>query len=301
MPETDQPTEISARRWRSAVDSGVRSADGWMLNLARLSAGRSGDLLGSGVGQSVEFMDFREYEPGDDIRRIDWQVYARTDRVMIRRHREEISPVIEIILDGSRSMDLPGTPKADTALALTAAIAAASVRTGLATRFGGVSSASPRVHSLKEPRAIDWHGFDGTATLADASPALRSAGATRGMRIVISDMLFSCDFTRLYRDFVRGTNALILIQVLAQADADPSSSGSVLLRDRETGASIQADLTPHILRQYQARFNAHAAMLREAAASARAIFVPIVCPPSQPDPQGAVRALSASGVFRSLR
>jgi len=301
MPETATNSEVSARRWRSAVDSGIRAADGWMLNLARLSAGRSGDLLGSGVGQSVEFMDFREYEPGDDIRRIDWQVYARTDRVMIRRHREEISPVIEIILDASRSMDLPGTPKADTALALSAAIAAASVRTGLVTRFGGVSSASPRLQSMKEPRAIDWHGFDGTATLADASPALRAAGASRGMRIVISDMLFSCDFTRLFRDLSRNTNALVLIQVLAEADADPSSSGSLLLRDRETGATIQADLTPPILRQYQARFNAHAAMLRDAAASARAMFVSIVCPPSQPDHRAAIRALGSSGVFRSLR
>lgn len=301
MPEPVNQSTTEQERWSAAVEAGVRAADGWSLNLAQLSAGRSGDLLGSGVGQSVEFMDFREYEPGDDIRRIDWQVFARTDRVMIRRHREEISPVIEIILDGSRSMDLPGTPKADTALAISASLVAASIRTGLATRFGAVTTATPTWRALRDPRAIEWSGFGGTATLADAAAALRSSGAARGMRIVVSDMLFPCDFTRLYRDLARGTNALVLVQVLAQTDADPSATGSLLLRDRETGATIQADLTPSIVREYRERFAAHAAMLRQAAASARARFVQIVCPASVADPQGSVRHLGSAGVLRTLR
>ncbi len=301
MPETRAESQSTAHRWRSALDAGVRAADGRVLHLARLNSGRSGDLMGSGVGQSVEFMDFREYEPGDDIRRIDWQVFARTDRVMIRRHREEISPSIQILLDGSRSMDLPGTPKADTALAVSGALAAASIRTGLSTRFAGVHSASPRTLPLRDPRQIDWPGFTSVTTLAEAAASIRSERSTHGMRIVVSDMLFSCDFTRLLRDLARGVHTLVIVQVLAQADIDPSRIGSVLLRDRETNATVQVNLTETIVARYRERFHAHASMLREAANSARAIFVDVVASDAELDAAAAVRTLIASGILRSIR
>lgn len=299
MPEPVAPP-TDAARWRRAIDAGIRAADGRSLNLARIVSGRAGELMGRGIGQSIEFMDFREYEPGDDIRRIDWQVYARSDRVMIRRHREEISPSIEIILDGSRSMDLPESPKADTALAVASALCAASVRTGLTTRFASVRSASPRPVGVRDPRTLNWDAFDGTATLADASPVLRASRATQGMRIIVSDLLFPCDFTKLFRDFARGTHALVIVQVLAQADADPGSRGSLLLRDRETGATLQVDLTPDIASKYRQRFNAHAAMLRDAAYSAGARLIELVAR-SPFDASFAVRELTGAGLLRAAQ
>lgn len=299
MPEP-AATPSEARRWRSAIDAGLRAADGQSLNLANIVSGRSGELMGRGIGQSIEFMDFREYEPGDDIRRIDWQVYARSDRVMIRRHREEISPSVEIVLDGSRSMDLPGSAKADAALAVAAALCAASVRTGLTTRFHGVRSTSPRSVSVRDPRDIAWDDFDGTATLADASPALRASRATQGMRIIVSDLLFPADFTRLLRDFARGAHALVVVQVLAKTDVEPGSRGSLLLRDRETGQTLQVDLTPDIASRYRLRFEAHASVLRDAARSCGARLIEVVA--DEPfDGSAAVRTLTTSGLLRSTR
>lgn len=299
MPEPVATTS-EIRRWRSAIDAGLRGADGQSLNLTNIVSGRSGELMGRGIGQSIEFMDFREYEPGDDIRRIDWQVYARSDRVMIRRHREEISPSVEIILDGSRSMDLPGSAKADAALAVGAALCAASVRTGLTTRFHGVRSTTPRSVSVRDPRDLAWDGFDGTATLADASPALRGSRATQGMRIIVSDLLFPADFTRLLRDFARGAHALVVVQVLAKTDVEPGSRGSLLLRDRETGQTLQVDLTPDIAARYRQRFEAHAAVLRDAARSCGARLIEVVA--DEPfDGGAAVRALTSAGLLRSAR
>lgn len=198
-------------------------------------------------------------------------------------------------------MDLPGTPKADTALAVGAALASAAIRTGLTTRFAGVHDATPRLKSLRDPRALDWPGSTGTATLADAAPALRSGRSTQGMRIVVSDMLFSCDFNRLVRDLARSAHALVIVQVLAQADADPGTLGSILLRDRETDATIQVDLTAEIVRRYRERFNAHAARLREAASAVGAVFIEIVAPADAPDPIPAIRALSGAGLLRPVR
>src|SRR5207253_6925536 len=66
-------------------------------------AGRSGELLGRGTGSSVEFQEYREYLPGDDVRHVDWAAYARSDALMVRLYRDEISPRTEVLLDGSRS------------------------------------------------------------------------------------------------------------------------------------------------------------------------------------------------------
>src|SRR5262249_56199732 len=82
-----------------------RAADVYQLGLPRApAAGRSGELLGRGTGSSLEFQEYREYVPGDDIRHLDWGAYARSDTLMVRLFREEISPRTEILLDASRSM-----------------------------------------------------------------------------------------------------------------------------------------------------------------------------------------------------
>src|SRR5258708_12177625 len=89
-----------------------RAADMYHLGLPRNpAAGRSGELLGRGTGSSLEFQEYREYVPGDDIRHLDWGAYARSDMLMVRLFREEISPKTEILLDASRSMASGGEMK----------------------------------------------------------------------------------------------------------------------------------------------------------------------------------------------
>src|SRR6476646_437313 len=89
-----------------------RAADTFQLGLPRTpSAGRAGELLGRGTGSSLEFQEYREYVPGDDIRHLDWGAYARSDTLMVRLFREEISPRTEILLDASRSMASGGEIK----------------------------------------------------------------------------------------------------------------------------------------------------------------------------------------------
>ena len=59
----------------------------------RALRGVAGARVGTAAGSSLEFHDYRDYHPGDDVRLIDWNVFARTDRETIRRYREEVSPV----------------------------------------------------------------------------------------------------------------------------------------------------------------------------------------------------------------
>ena len=82
-----------------------QAAARYQLGLPRMPvSGRSGELLGRGTGSSLEFQEYREYQFGDDIRHLDWAAYARSDALMVRLYREEISPRMEILLDASRSM-----------------------------------------------------------------------------------------------------------------------------------------------------------------------------------------------------
>ena len=66
-----------------------RAADAYLLGLPRTpAAGRSGELLGRGTGSSLEFQEYREYVPGDDIRHLDWGAYGRSDTLMVRLFRK---------------------------------------------------------------------------------------------------------------------------------------------------------------------------------------------------------------------
>ena len=74
-------------------------------------------------GTSAEFSDFREYMPGDDLRRLDWNVYARSERMYIREYFEEKEAVVSVILDTSASMHYGKKSKAELAQDLCAVIA----------------------------------------------------------------------------------------------------------------------------------------------------------------------------------
>src|SRR5258708_37457764 len=108
-----------------------RAVDTYQLGLPRApAAGRSGELLGRGTGSSLEFQEYREYVPGDDIRHLDWGAYARSDTLMVRLFREEISPRTEILLDASLSMTAGGEMKPWLARQLAAVFALLSGRLG---------------------------------------------------------------------------------------------------------------------------------------------------------------------------
>ena len=73
--------------------------------------GTAGIQLGRLAGESLEFMDHREYQPGDDLRRIDWSAFARSDKMVVNLYRQEVSLHLDLLLDGSRSMGLEGSQK----------------------------------------------------------------------------------------------------------------------------------------------------------------------------------------------
>ncbi len=71
---------------------------------SRIWRGQAGEFTGDGTGSSMDFHDLRAYSPGDDPRHINWQAYARTGSYTMKTFREEVRPVVDLILDASESM-----------------------------------------------------------------------------------------------------------------------------------------------------------------------------------------------------
>ena len=270
-------------------------ARGTALSLAppaRTPAGAAGERLGGRVGSSVEFMDFREYAPGDDLRRLDWAAYARTDRLITRLYREEVTPHCDLLVDASASMDLPGTPKAEAALRVAGLLAGAAEASRWSTRLfaldapaeGPVGREVPGGNAA--PAAWDWPGFAGAAdrgSKAAEEPAVRGSAPLRlkrqALRVVVTDLLFEADPEAVAARFADGAAGLTVIQLLAARDADPGGegfSGDVRLVDAEAGGLREARLDAAALRAYRDALAAHTARWSDALGRVDAKLVTLI-------------------------
>src|SRR5262247_1012453 len=114
--------------------------------------GRLGERLGSGTGSSLEFQDYREYTPGDDLRHVDWSAYARSEVLTVRLYREEVAPRIDLVLDVSRSMGVT-EQKARAYNELCALLACACASAEADSRI--VTAAAEASHPLEKPEQVE--------------------------------------------------------------------------------------------------------------------------------------------------
>jgi uncharacterized protein (DUF58 family) len=230
----------------------------------RLRAERRTKKTGSGI----EFADHREYTAGDDFRYLDWNVYGRSGRLLLRLFEEEEDLSIYILLDCSRSMLFGEPPKFDHARKLAAAMA----YVGLANldRVAMVAFSSQVERSMPAARGkgrifkvfefLRGVKAEGETALADVAKVFASQNKRRGVAIVISDLYDP-------EGFARGINAIryqrfepMVIHVVDPREADPGARGDLTLYDVETGESREVTLTDGMVQQYR---NAHAAWRKE--------------------------------------
>jgi uncharacterized protein (DUF58 family) len=220
MPAWDEAAvATAARRLRLGVDPRRRRQG-------------QGLRLGAGPGASLEFHDHRPYAPGDDLRHLDWSAYARSGQLMLRRHRKEVAPRVEILLDASASMAI--TP-AKAALAATVAglLATLAEADGAPPALFAASDAFLRLAPPWRPR-LSGLGNAGAAGLgAQPVPPL----AAGGERILVGDGLCREGPEPLARRLGRDAGSLCLVQVVTRAELDPQPVGGAELRDVEGGTA----------------------------------------------------------------
>ena len=235
-------------------------------------------MRASSAGASLELHDFRAYQPGDDLRQVDWNAVARTGELVLRVRQDEVSPRVEVVVDGSRSMALSARKAAcarEVAL-LTVEVGAAQ---GLAPVLLTAGARAERVEGAVCREALRAAAFDGHDDLAAAlgrMPPLRPCG----LRVVVSDFLFEADLAGLFARLARGAAALFLVQVLDAEDLEPTGGEGARLVDAESGAALEELLTEEVLAAYARRFEAHQQGLRAAAARARASLLTAPAPQS---------------------
>jgi len=232
----------------------------WALALpAHPLAGRAGDRLGRGTGSSLEFMEHRDYVPGDDLRHVDWRAYARTDQLSVRLYREEVSPTVEVIVDTSVAMGV--TPAKEQALR--DLVDALGVWVG---RAGGTTRA---IKAGGERLDEQWDLTPGPrAALAPTAP-LRP----RTIRWLISDFLLPDDPAPTIRRLSAGAALLVVVQLLDPWELDPSLDGATTLVDAAVENRLDVHLRRDVLEVYRSRLGRLRSSLETAVRSAGGVPV----------------------------
>jgi len=237
-----------------------RASQGLTLALPRVAhRGRVGEVRAASVGASMEIHDFRPYQPGDDLRQVDWNAVARTGELILRVRQDEVAPRIEVVLDGSRSMALT-QEKAARARELALLLCKVALREGLTPTLlltGRTPQRATGGGCMALARGADFDAVDSLAEAIRRAPPLRLCG----LRLVVSDFLYEADFERFTERLARDAAGVWLLQLLDVEDANPSGAMGAQLVDSETGEGLDRVLSQAVLEGYRQRLAQHQRLL----------------------------------------
>jgi uncharacterized protein (DUF58 family) len=259
---------------RSFLGQGEKAALRYALGVPRQApVGLAGGSLSQRSGSSLEFRDHRAYEPGDDLRHIDWSAYARTDQLTIKLFREEVTPVLDLVLDSSRSMDLEGTDKAGAALALAAFFATAAARGGYTHTVWTLADRCRALPGGNRPPAL-WEGlaFEHRGEPPHTLPPWRPGGT----RVLISDLFWLGEPLTLLRPFAERAAVAVVVQLLARADVEPPLGQSLRLVDSETDEVREIHVDAVAAARYREGLLRHQDNWSQACRQVGATFVSVV-------------------------
>ncbi|MFN7972282.1 MAG: DUF58 domain-containing protein [Acidobacteriota bacterium] len=251
-----------------------------MTKRARASGDR-GTRRGARRGASVEFADHRSYEPGDDYRRIDWNLYARLSKLFIKLYVEEVDLTLSVAVDASGSMAF-GTPsKFDTARRIAAALGYVAlsgldrVRIGVASESGyaGFGPARGKRQIFGIFRFLEQATAQGLSDLTKVVAEQKPGGG--GVTVLVSDFLSPTGPSDAVYRLLGARQRVVLLQVLAPEEIDPELYGDFLLVDSETGAPIEVTAGPRILAAYKANLRRLQAELASFSKQGPVTFVPV--------------------------
>lgn len=242
----------------------VRTLESLTLAGRRVPSGRAaGQWRSRASGSSVEFSDYRTYTPGDEYRRIDWNAYARLERLFVRLYRAEEDLALTVILDASASMAW-GKPRSKGRLAAQLAgaltfialqsgdrVALAACRaSGLAERLPALRGEAATWTAWRLLEALEYGGAtDLNAALAAQARYMRGAGLT----VLVSDLFSPTGYQHGIDALLGRRQDVLLIHVLAPDEMDPPGDlvGEWRLLDSEPAPPVEATITPAVLRAYR--------------------------------------------------
>jgi uncharacterized protein (DUF58 family) len=241
-------------------DDFQRKLDYLALVSKRVFAGRMrAERRTKKTGSGVEFADHRDYQPGDDFRYLDWNVYQRFDRLLLRLFEEEEDLAIYFIVDASSSMGFGDGKKLRYAKRVCAALAYVGLanldRVSIVSTTDKVLDRMPatrgKARIFKVFRFLRELEPEGQTDLEDALKSFVAQNKRRGLVVLASDLYDP-------HGFERGINVLrynkfdpFVVHVTDEQEARPKLSGDVLVYDCETGDEREVTVTAKVLERFE--------------------------------------------------
>lgn len=217
-----------------------------------------GERRSSKRGASVEFADYRNYTIGDDFRRVDWNVYARLEKLFLKLFMEEEDLHVYILIDASRSMGFGNPTKLLYAKRAAAALGYIALSGLDWVGFSALSNGASVTLPSKRGKANIFPVFnwlksvspDGQTDLVSSLKDFTLRTSTPGIAIVISDF-FDPEYEKGIMALLSRRFEVSMIHVLDDEELHPTTVGDLKLVDSETGAEREVSITPALLRRYE--------------------------------------------------
>lgn len=249
----------------------------------RVHSAYSGSRESQAAGSGLVFKDHRQYVPGDDVRSIDWKVYARTDEYFIKRYEEERNMRIHIVIDSSASMNFGRKyKKFEYASMIGLGFAYMGLRdnekfeistfSNSLTRFRPRKGANQLMSILDQLNSLK---LDGKSKFSECMETYKEAINTKSMVIIISDFLF--DVSKLRDTLFRFKKSeVVLVQVLDGEEVNLGIDGEVILRDSEEQSSwLRTFITNRLRINYEAEMALHRNKIKDICEASNVKFVSV--------------------------
>lgn len=222
-------------------------------------------------GQSVEFADFRNYVAGDDLRFIDWNLFARLDRLFLKMHLEEEDLHFHALIDTSTSMTFGEPSKLDYARQLAAALG----------YIGLCRADRVKIEALGQPASRPAPAFRGRASLWRMQEHLRQMPADenvslaegvrnfclrnphQGILVLITDLMDKQGYEQALRYLVARNLDIYVVHVLSPEELEPQLAGDLRLVDSEDADEAEITVSRPLLDRYRRTLEAFLAGARE--------------------------------------
>jgi uncharacterized protein (DUF58 family) len=276
MPSVGTTTLPRPTRVDELLDSGLMAKLDQMDVMSRkIFAGKlQGERRSKKRGVSVEFADYRHYVHGDDLRFVDWNIYARLDRLFLKMFIEEEDLSLILAIDSSASMNW-GNPNK---FVFCQRLAMALGYIGLAnhnrvTLHAFDSSGIRPLSNLRGRRRTQEMGkwllnqqATGQSGFSDAMRSIALARQGKGVMVILSDFMFKEGFDKGLRYLAGGGYDTFCLQILSPEEIDPGKSGlagDLRLTDIEDEDAAEITVSAALLKRYKENLNAYCGKLRD--------------------------------------
>ena len=233
-------------------------------------------------GQSVEFADFRNYVPGDDLRLIDWNLYARLDQLFLKLFLEEEDLHLYALVDASESMNFGDPTKLRVAKQLAAALGYVGLCRADRVSVSALGPPGRRAPVLRG-RASLWKMLDyldsvdsgHNVSLYDGVKDFSIRNSGTGVAVLISDLMDKQGYESALRMLIGRRMDVFVMHVLSPEEIDPPLRGDRRLIDIEDGDNAEVTINAFVIDKYKETVKAFIASVKQFCSRRNIVYIPV--------------------------